>query len=97
VPGPPVKPDLVITADRDGGDYSTVKLAAVAGDDPSTMKVAHTFLVSNCSPAGLTLGPRHQALIGCSAAFNNKTQSVIIDLPKCHSRYRVLVLLVLFM
>jgi hypothetical protein len=48
--------------------------------DPSTMKVTHTFLVSNCSPAGLTLGPRHQALIGCSAAFNNKTQSVIIDI-----------------
>jgi hypothetical protein len=48
--------------------------------DPSTMKVTHTFLVSNCSPAGLTLGPRHQALIGCSAAFNNTTQSVIIDI-----------------
>ena len=54
--------------------------------DPSTMKVTHTFLVSNCSPAGLTLGPRHQALIGCSAAFNNKTQSVIIDITSDSSK-----------
>ena len=55
-------------------------MGGVSVIDPSTMKVTHTFLVSNCSPAGLTLGPRHQALIGCSAAFNNKTQSVIIDI-----------------
>jgi hypothetical protein len=54
--------------------------------DPSTIKVTHTFLVSNCSPAGLTLGPRHQALIGCSAAFNNKTQSVIIDITSDSSK-----------
>ena len=32
VPGPAVKPDLVVAADRNGGDNSTVKLAAVAGD-----------------------------------------------------------------
>ena len=37
--------------------------------DPSTMTVLRTLLVKNCSPAGLTLGPRHEALLGCSAAF----------------------------
>jgi hypothetical protein len=46
------------------------------------MKVTGTFLVKNCSPAGLALGPRHQALLGCSAAFGTPatTQSVIIDI-----------------
>jgi hypothetical protein len=57
--------------------------------DPSTMTVTHTFLVSNCSPAGLTLGPRHQALLGCSASFgtspNVLTQSVIIDITSTSS------------
>jgi len=57
--------------------------------DPSTMKVTHTFLVSNCSPAGLALGPRHQALLGCSASFgtspNVLTQSVIIDITSTSS------------
>jgi hypothetical protein len=59
--------------------------------DPHTMTVTHTFLVSNCSPAGLALGPRHQALLGCGAAFPPQTtppdpalvqttQSVIIDI-----------------
>jgi hypothetical protein len=59
---------------------SATTVGGVSVIDPSTMKVTHTFLVSNCSPAGLTLGPRHQALIGCSGVFNNKTQSVIIDI-----------------
>jgi hypothetical protein len=57
--------------------------------DPSTMNVTHTFLVSNCSPAGLALGPRHQALLGCSASFgtspNVLTQSVIIDITSTSS------------
>ena len=57
--------------------------------DPSTMQVTHTFLVSNCSPAGLALGPRHQALLGCSASFgtspNVLTQSVIIDITSTSS------------
>jgi hypothetical protein len=59
---------------------SDATVGGVSVVDPIKMMVTHTFLVSNCSPAGLTLGPRHQALIGCSAAFNNKTQSVIIDI-----------------
>jgi hypothetical protein len=52
--------------------------------DPSTNKVTRTFQVPDCTPAGLTLGPNHQALIGCSASFgttpNVVTQSQIIDI-----------------
>ncbi len=52
--------------------------------DPSSMKVVATFPVQNCSPAGLTVGPMEQALIGCSGAFgtapNVLTQSIIISL-----------------
>ena len=50
--------------------------------DPSSMKVIATYPVQNCSPAGLALGPRHEALIGCSAAFGTppSTQSLIINL-----------------
>ncbi len=51
--------------------------------DPSTLKVTNTFPVPNCSPAGLALGPRNQAIIGCSASFgtspNVLTQSVVIN------------------
>ena len=59
--------------------------------DPTTNTVTDTFLVKNCGPAGLALGPRHEALLGCSAAFPlqptppdpalvQTTQSVIIDI-----------------
>jgi hypothetical protein len=52
--------------------------------DPATKMVTRTFKVPDCSPAGLTLGPNHQALIGCSASFgvspNVVTQSQIIDI-----------------
>ena len=59
--------------------------------DPTTNMVTGTFLVSNCGPNGLALGPRHQALLGCGAAFPPQTtppdptlvqttQSVIIDI-----------------
>lgn len=50
--------------------------------DPSTLTVTGTFLVKNCSPAGLALGPHHEALLGCGSAFGTPaaTQSVIIDL-----------------
>ena len=51
--------------------------------DP-TMAVTATYPVSNCSPAGLALGPDNQAAIGCSASFgktpNVLTQSLVIDL-----------------
>jgi hypothetical protein len=52
--------------------------------DPSTMTVTATHPVSNCSPAGLALGPNDEAIIGCSASFgttpNVLTQSAIINL-----------------
>jgi hypothetical protein len=52
--------------------------------DPSSMKVVATYPVTNCSPAGLTLGPHDQALIGCSASFgtspNVLTQSLVINI-----------------
>jgi hypothetical protein len=54
--------------------------------DPSSMSVTATYPVSNCSPAGLTLGPRHEAMIGCGASFVvppstvATTQSIVINL-----------------
>ncbi|HYZ25126.1 MAG TPA: hypothetical protein VE690_23550 [Rhodopila sp.] len=51
--------------------------------DPAKLQVTATFPVSNCTPAGLTLGPGEQVLIGCSASFgtapNVLTQSLIIS------------------
>ena len=54
--------------------------------DPSTMSVKATYPVTNCTPGGLALGPRHEAIIGCSGAFTvppntvATTQSVVINL-----------------
>ena len=52
--------------------------------DPSSLSVTATYPVSNCSPAGLALGPNNEAAIGCSASFgtspNVLTQSLIINL-----------------
>jgi len=59
--------------------------------DPKTNKVTGTFLVKNCGPNGLALGPRHEALLGCGAAFppqttppdpnlKQTTKSLIIDI-----------------
>jgi hypothetical protein len=47
------------------------------------MTVIATYPISNCSPAGLALGPNHQALVGCSASFGTSpvlTQTVVIDI-----------------
>jgi hypothetical protein len=43
---------------------------AVAVINPKTAKVEATFHVSLCGPAGLTLGPNQDLLIGCSVVFN---------------------------
>jgi hypothetical protein len=52
--------------------------------DPSRRSVVATYPVQNCTPAGLALGPRDQALLGCSVSFgtspNVLTQSLVIDL-----------------
>ena len=66
-------------------------VGGVAIIDPKTNTVTNTFLVKNCSPAGLALGPRNEALLGCNTAFPlqptppdptlvQTTQSVIIDI-----------------
>jgi hypothetical protein len=53
----------------------------IAVIDPRTMKVLNTYEVDNCSPAGLTIGPNNQALIGCSAPFGTPltTQTFVIN------------------
>jgi hypothetical protein len=40
----------------------------IAAIDPRTLKVAANYPVSECQPAGLTVGPHDQLCIGCSAA-----------------------------
>ena len=56
----------------------------IAVIDPSSRSVTAVYPVSNCSPAGLSLGPDNQAIIGCSASFGSSpnvlTQSLVIDL-----------------
>nr|WP_294521224.1 hypothetical protein [uncultured Rhodopila sp.] len=68
-------PQIVPTDATQGG---------IAVIDPSSQSVTKVYPVSNCSPAGLSLGPDNQAIIGCSASFgtspNVLTQSVVIDL-----------------
>ena len=48
--------------------------------DPKTNTVTGTFLVQDCLPNGLALGPHHEALLGCGTTINGKTESVIIDI-----------------
>ncbi len=57
-------------------------IGGVSVIDPHTLTVTGTFLVKNCSPAGLALGRHHEALVGCGGAFGTPqtTQSVIIDI-----------------
>ena len=43
---------------------------AVKSINPHTATVENTFLVHFCQPAGLTLGPRNDLLLGCSVIFN---------------------------
>jgi len=72
----------------DPNDSTTPGVGGVAVIDPNASaghQVLRTLLVKNCNPAGLALGPRHQALIGCSGNFVNSsgektTQSLIIDI-----------------
>jgi hypothetical protein len=67
---------------------TNVANGGVAVIDPHSMKVVKIHPVQNCSPAGMALGPRHQALLGCSASFgtspNLLTQTVVIDITNGH-------------
>src|SRR5262249_14175896 len=47
---------------------------AVVRIDPHTKKVDGSFEVKFCSPAGLTVGPNEDALIGCNLIFNTLGQ-----------------------
>jgi hypothetical protein len=47
---------------------------AVVRLDPHTKKVDGSFLVKFCSPAGLTLGPNEDVLVGCNTVFNTAGQ-----------------------
>ena len=70
-----------ISVPQDGPDART---GAVAAIDPGSQTVVSTFPLWQCTPAGLTLGPRNEALVGCSASFGSApdvlTQSLIINL-----------------
>lgn len=52
--------------------------------DPVSASVTATYPAYDCSPAGLTLGPKNEALLGCSASYGTKpsvlTQSLIMNL-----------------
>jgi len=50
--------------------------------DPTSMKVTANYPVPNCGPAGLALGPRHDAIVGCGGSFGTPptAQTVIINL-----------------
>ena len=50
-------------------DPKDATLGGVSVIDPSSMSVIRTYPVTNCSPAGLALGPNHQAVIGCGGSF----------------------------
>jgi hypothetical protein len=47
--------------DKDGG---------VVRIDPKTGAIEHTYPIEFCSPAGLTVGPRNELLIGCNKVFD---------------------------
>jgi len=52
------------------GPGGTGTMGAVARINPSTGAVEALFSVSFCQPAGLTVGPKQDLLLGCSVAFD---------------------------
>jgi hypothetical protein len=65
-----------------GTDTVSMSRGGISVIDPHSMKVVNTYEVDNCSPAGLTIGPDNQALIGCSAPFGSPptTRTFVINL-----------------
>jgi hypothetical protein len=61
-----------------------VMQGGVAVIDPSSMSVVAVYPVQNCTPAGLAVGPKNEAILGCSVSFgtspNVLTQSLVINL-----------------
>jgi hypothetical protein len=52
------------------GPGGTGATGAVARINPSNGTVEHLHLVSHCQPAGLTVGPNDELLVGCSVVFD---------------------------
>jgi hypothetical protein len=52
------------------GPGGTGATGAVARINPSDGTVEHLHLVSHCQPAGLTVGPNDELLVGCSVVFD---------------------------
>ena len=50
-------------------DPNDATLGGVSVIDPHSMTVIATYPVTNCSPAGLALGPNYQAIIGCGGSI----------------------------
>jgi hypothetical protein len=67
-------------------DPNRAEQGGVSVIDPHSMSVVATFPVTFCSPAGLALGPNHQAVVGCGSSFivppNTvaTTQTIIISI-----------------
>jgi hypothetical protein len=53
-----------------GGPGGGGTVGGVARIDRATASVETVYLLNNCQPAGLTLGPRDDLLVGCGVAFN---------------------------
>jgi hypothetical protein len=68
-----------ISVPQIGTDKSNGGIAVI---DPVARSVKQTFTVANCTPAGLTIGPDNQALLGCSATGSTgfPAQTVVMDL-----------------
>jgi hypothetical protein len=52
------------------GPGGTGPTGAIARINPSDGAVEHLFQVSHCQPAGLTVGPNQDLLVGCSVVFD---------------------------
>src|SRR5437899_2487322 len=59
---------------------SDVAKGGVLRIDPNTGKIEHTFDVFHCSPAGLTVGPDDDLLIGCNTVLD--TAGAVTAAPK---------------
>lgn len=59
-------------------------VGGVAIINPLSKTVTGTYLVHDCQPAGLALGPNNRAVLGCAASFGSSphilTQSIVIDI-----------------
>jgi hypothetical protein len=56
-------------------------LGAVARINPSSGAVEVLFPVKNCQPAGLTVGPKQDLLVGCSVAFDTAGNTWVLANP----------------